>query len=223
MKKPRIIYVVHDFLPEVTAGTELHTLWLAEALSKKYEIFIFTRTSDPAMEEYATRDEEFRGLKIRRVKFTNKDWVHPADFYLNSRVEDIFARYLDEIHPALIHIHHTVGLSATIIELAAARRIPTILQLRDFHYMCQRTHLLNASGKLCNGPLEGLKCAACIQVNSNPYIPKDLYSLYPRSFFKQAGVDRTKYMRTLLLLPNLIICPSKFLNCLLYTSDAADE
>jgi len=209
--RPRIIYVVHDFLPEVTAGTELHTLWLAEELSKDYEIFLFTRTSDPSLEEYATRDEEFQGLRIRRVKFTNKEWVHPADFYLNLRIGEIFAKYINEIHPALIHIHHTVGLSATILELAAARGIPTILQLRDFHYMCHRVHLLDISGRLCNGPLEGVKCADCIQADSKPYIPKDLSSLYSRQIFEQAGVDRAEYMRTLLLLPDLIICPSEFL------------
>jgi len=209
--RPRIIYVVHDFPPEVTAGTELHTLWLAEELSNDYEIFIFTRTHDPSLQEYAIRDEELQGLKIRRVKFTNKDWAHPADFYLNSRIGDIFASYIDEIHPALIHIHHTVGLSATVIEVAADRRIPTILNLRDFHYMCQRTHLLDASGKLCNGPLDGMKCAECIQADSNPYIPKDLGSFYSRPIFEQGGIDRAEYMRTLLLLPDLIICPSDFL------------
>jgi len=209
--KPRIIYVVHDFLPEVTAGTELHTLWLAEELSKNYEIFIFTRTYDRSLEEYATRDEEFQGLRIRRVKFANKDWVHPADFYSNSRIGEIFANYINEIRPALIHIHHTVGLSATILEIAAARHIPTILQLRDFHYMCQRVHLLDASGRLCNGPMVGVKCADCIQADSNPYIPKDLSSLYSRLIFEQGGVDRAEYMRTLLLLPDLVICPSEFL------------
>jgi len=56
----------------VTAGTELHTLWLAEELSKDYEIFIFIRTYDPSLEEYATGDEEFQNLKIRRVEFANR-------------------------------------------------------------------------------------------------------------------------------------------------------
>jgi len=209
--RPRIIYVVHDFPPEVTAGTELHTFWLAEELSKDYDIFIFTRTHDPSLEEYAIRDEEFRGLKVRKIKLSNRDWVHPADLYLNSRIEDIFSSYVDEIHPALIHIHHTVGLSANVIELAAARCIPTILNLRDFHYMCQRTHLLDASGRLCNGPLDGMKCAECIQADSKPYIPKDLSSIYSRQIFEQGGIDRAEYMRTLLLLPDLIICPSEFL------------
>ena len=207
--KPRVVYVVHNFPPEVTAGTELHTLWLAHGLSRNYDIYVFTRTPDPKMEEYSVRDETFQGLKVRRVKVTNSDWVNPSDFYLNSRIDRIFAAYLDQVQPSLVHIHHTVGLSAGIVEEAVARGIPTILQLRDFFYMCEMVHLRTASNRLCDGPLDGKKCAGCIAAESKPHLPRDLFN-NDSALFENAGIDRTKYMKTLLTLPDIVIAPSAF-------------
>jgi len=207
-KKPRILYVVHDFPPEVIAGTELHALWMSQELSKQFEIFIFTGTHDPSLEDYAVRDETIKGVRIRRIKFSDPDWVHPANLYLNPRIEDLFAAYLEEVKPNLVHVHHTVGLSAAIIQMIAERGYIMLLQIQDFHYMCDRMFLRDASDKLCDGPEDGGKCARCIRLDSPN--PKDLLPLYSANMFKQAGIDRTDYMKTLMLLPNLIISPSQF-------------
>jgi len=209
-KKLRILYVVHDFPPEVIAGTELHALWISRELSKQFEIFIFTRTYDPSLGEYVVRDEVLRGLRIRRVKFSDLDWMHPANLYLNPRIEDLFEAYLEEVKPNLVHVHHTVGLSASIIQIIAERGYPMLLQIQDFHYMCDRMFLRDASDKLCDGPQDGGKCAKCIRLDSAPFIPKDLLPLYSGNIFEQAGIERTDYMKTLMLLPNRIISPSQF-------------
>jgi glycosyltransferase involved in cell wall biosynthesis len=208
-KKTRILYVVHDFLPEVTAGTELQTFWLTHELSSKFEIFIFTGTHDSSLMENEVRDERFRGLNVRRVKASKSYWVDPSDQYLNSRIGGIFASYLDEVRPALVHVQHTIGLSASIMEVVKSRGVPLVLQMRDFFYMCERVHLLDASYRLCEGPGDGRKCANCIKADSTPYIPKRMNNLY-LPVFEQAGIDRTEYMEKLLFLPDLIICPTPF-------------
>jgi glycosyltransferase involved in cell wall biosynthesis len=209
MAKPRVLYVVHGLPPESTGGTELHTSWLANELSSKFEIFILARTSDPSLEEYETRDENHRMLKVRRIKVSNKYWINPSDEYLNSRVNDIFGRYINEVDPALVHIQHAVGLSATIIETAKSRGIPVILQLRDFFYMCERWHLLDADNNLCDGPLDGSICANCIKSDSMAYVPKRFVNLYS-PVFEQAGRDRAEYMRKVLLLPDMILAQSSY-------------
>jgi glycosyltransferase involved in cell wall biosynthesis len=208
-RRPRVLYVVHDFPPEFTAGTELHTLWLARELSRDFEIYLFTRTSNPNLSDYEVRDERVSGLRIRRVKVSGRHWVNPADQYVNFRIDEKFAAYMDEVHPALVHVQHTFGLSAGIIEVAKSRHVPVLLQIRDFYYMCDRIHLLTISNQLCEGPEGGRKCANCIKANSGVYAPEWLVGLYSPTF-EQAGVDRTEYMQKLLILPDLIACPSRF-------------
>jgi glycosyltransferase involved in cell wall biosynthesis len=161
------------------------------------------------LEEYAIRDDHFQGLKVRRVKVANKFWLDPSDNYLNSRVADIFADYVDEVRPALVHIHHTVGLSSSIVEVAVSKGVPVVLQMRDFYYMCQKVHLFNAALHLCDGPEDGRKCADCIKTDSDRYLRRH-ETPPPATAFEQAGIYRTEYMRRILLLPDTIICPSPF-------------
>ena len=146
-RRPRVIYAVHDFPPEATAGTELQALWMARELSRKFQIFVFTRTHDPRLKEYEVRDERREGLRIRRVKVSGKFWLNPADQYVNSRVDELFAEFLDEVGPKLVHVHHTFGMSGGIIEVARSRQVPVLLQTRDFYYMCDRIHLLTAKNR----------------------------------------------------------------------------
>jgi glycosyltransferase involved in cell wall biosynthesis len=207
--RPRVLFIVHGFPPEATGGTELHTSWLANELSSRFEIFILAKTNDPSLREYETRDENQCTFKVRRIKVSNKYWIDPSDEYLNSKVNDIFRRYIDEVDPALVHIQHAVGLSATIIETAKSRGVPVILQLRDFFYMCERCHLLDADNNLCDGPLDGSICANCIKTDSMAYVPKQFVNLYS-PVFEQAGRDRAEYMRKALLLPDMILAQSSF-------------
>lgn len=197
--------MVHCFLPESIDGPELHVLWLANELKSKYETFVFTRTSDPLLNEGEIRDDVFQGIKVRRVKASPKYRLAPSDHYLNSRVTASFEDYLDLVKPDLVHIFTLTGLSASIVEIVAARGIPIVLRICDFYHMCFRLFLLDSDLRLCDGPEDGRKCGKCISNDLLPGRPQ------PNSpFFEQAGIDRTKYMQKLLLLPDIIISPNNF-------------
>ena len=204
VRKERVLYVVHRFLPESIDGPELHVLWLADELKFKYEAFVFTRTSEPSLSEGGIGDDVFQGIKVRRVKVSGKYRAAPSDYYLNSSVADQFEDYLDLVKPSLVHIFTLSNLSASIVEVAAAREIPTVLTICAFYHMCFRVCLLDSELRLCDGPEDGRKCGKCI---SNDLLGRP----QPNSpFYQQAGIDRTKYMQKLLLLPNIIISPNNF-------------
>jgi len=207
----RVLYVVQDFPPEALAGTQLSALWLAEELCERYEVHIFTGTRYPSLQDYSTVTDDLKGLTIRRIKIPAGNPVCPTDLYLNRKIEQAFESYVEEVNPNLVHIHHVINLSMGIIERTATRRIPMLLHIRDFYYLCPRIFLLDSSNKLCEGPLDELKCAKCLQASLMLYIPEHLRSTYTPQTFVQAVVDRIEYVKKLLLLPDIIVCPSGFM------------
>jgi glycosyltransferase involved in cell wall biosynthesis len=207
-----ILLVVHDFLPKHSAGTELYTYSLARILKNKgHEIGIYTREYDYSEEKLREDDTYYDGIKVKKVYFnpSSKRFKLLREFYLdfyNTILEKHFNEYLNETKPDIIHIQHLKGLSASFISAARKRKIPIVLTLHDYWFMCRKIHLLTTSSRRCTGPLHGLKCPRCLIPTLNPLAVWGLYPIHSFLFFV-----RTIYLRHLLNKVDLIIAPSHFL------------
>lgn len=207
-----ILLVVHDFLPKHMAGTELYTYNLARTLKNRgHEISIYTREYDYFEEKLRGEDTHYDDIKVKKVYFnpSSKRFELLREFYLdfyNTHLEKHFNEYLNETKPDIIHIQHLKGLSASFISAARKRKIPIVLTLHDYWFMCRKIHLLTTSSKRCSGPLYGLKCPRCLIPTLNTLAVLGLYPIHSFLFFV-----RTIYIRRLLNKVDLIIAPSNFL------------
>lgn len=202
-----------------------------------HDVHIYTREYGYFDQQFREEDTQYDGLKIKTVYFNtlkknkfkflrnfrfkfylpflDEQFSESADdllrkFHLdfyNPVLEKHFDKYIQEIKPDIIHIQHLKGLSASFISIAKKRKIPTVLTLHDYWFMCNTIQLFTSSGKRCSGPRYGLKCPNCLLPPTvNPVLIRGLYPFLAILF-----VFRTLYLRHLLNKVDLIISPSNFL------------
>jgi glycosyltransferase involved in cell wall biosynthesis len=157
----RILYVVHQYMPEHVGGTELYTCWLAHALSQRgQQVTIFHRRSAQGVgKEHQTEND----VSIRTA------WAglqSPARRFLatfgDPPIVRAFEDVLDSVSPDLIHIQHLMGLPVALAHAICRRRIPYIITLHDYWWICPNAQLItNYSQQTCDGPHAYLNCARC--------------------------------------------------------------
>jgi len=235
----RVLQVTNGFPPTATAGVEQYTHQLSRGLSTRHDVRIFCRESAPDRADYELLDGRFDGLQVRRVV---NDFQHASRiqaFYLDRCIESIFEHTLDEWEPDLIHFQHCIGLSASLLRVAADAGIPHLLTLHDYWFICSRVQLLHRQGHICPGPAGGVNCYDCAPSPDDLLLPLKgtwIYQLLrkrlnehtkrrilgtlstaahrlPRTHRELARspyIDRDSYMLSLLAQTPLILTPSRF-------------
>jgi len=158
-KMKRIVQVVHDFLPRHPYGTENYTYHLSKELQKTSKVYIFCREDKDSFGKDISKDELFDGLPVRKLYYNPPPTFEAT--YQNLFVDKEFERFLDVIRPDIVHFQHLVRLSASMVEAVKRRRIPTILILHDFWFICPQAQLLTNGNQICSGPDSKAKCASC--------------------------------------------------------------
>lgn len=233
----KILQVANGFPPTTMGGTELHTYQLSKELSSRgHTLHVFCREGDLEHDEYEIIDGEVDGLQVRRVVNNFLKMSSFDMYYKNDVIARQFEQFLDEVLPDLVHFQHCVGLSASLIEIAKSSGVPCVATLHDYWYICPRVQLLRPDMSICPGPNEGRDCAACLWGFSTtrarlrrlyfkirdrlPRAPllraASLLSMVNVPFMGARGgtpptVDRTRYLRGVIMLCDAITAPSGFL------------
>lgn len=162
----KILQVIHGFPPYYMAGSEVYTYNLSNELSKKHEVFVFTRIENPFMKPFETFEEEIKSLKIFRVNNLTPEYALERK-YLNEDIDRIFENYLIKIKPDIVHIQHLSHLSTNIINIIKKYNIPIVFTIHDFWMYCIRGQLLTRDYKICKGP-DFKECVSCLwYLNTN--------------------------------------------------------
>ena len=128
----RILVVVHGFPPSAQGGGEIYAHVHARTLmTHGNDVLVLTRELDRNRPEYAVRTDESDGLRIVRINNTFHNTRTFEETYANGAIDAIARRVIDDFGPDAAHIHHLTCLSTGIVDVLAARRIPTILTLHD--------------------------------------------------------------------------------------------
>ena len=193
----RILQVVHGFPPRESAGAELVTFYLSQALRERgHEVGVLTRIEDPGAVEFSVREEQVDGLEVVQIVNNHLQTSAALRFsYDNSFCDAPFLRRLDRFHPDVVHFQHLAHLSVSLIPLTASLGYPTVLSLHDFFFPCHRIHLIDAHTRLCTGPERGERCVPCLEGFGTPEEIRRRFS----------------YMEHALQTPEVIVAPSSFL------------
>lgn len=75
---------------------------------------------------------------------------------------DALARLLKADRPVLLEVHHRLGHSQAVMQLADRLKLPTALYLHDYGSFCPRVHLLSPDRRYCGEPADVAVCNACV-------------------------------------------------------------
>lgn len=160
----RILFIIHQFMPEFSSGTEQITLNLAKSAQRDgHHVEVLTCSLQGS--------ESWQGSDTSGMRFAVIDGVPvyaaPSSDISNlaqlglvrDGTEPSFDRFFDSRERFdVVHITHSMRV-LTAIEAVRARQIPYIITLTDFFLACYRINLIRESGNLCSGPQGGEACA----------------------------------------------------------------
>jgi glycosyltransferase involved in cell wall biosynthesis len=194
----KIAKVIHGFPPYYMAGSEIYSYNLCSELSKKHDVWVFTRIEDPYSPLYEVRQEELDGMRVTRVNKPPRDYTFRSK-YEDERMKRVFERELDSVNPDIAHVGHLSHLSTNIIRMLKERGIPVVYTLHDYWLMCLRGQLITNGLELCNGPTpEG--CARCFE----------LY-FQSKEEGKREVVRWREYVKEIMQIIDFYVAPSNFL------------
>jgi glycosyltransferase involved in cell wall biosynthesis len=157
----RVLHLVHQYLPEHVGGTELYTQSVARTLAglgHQTGVFYRRHASGQGLEHH--RDEDvtlwaaWSGTENPRRRFM-------ATFG-DAAIERLFVGALDDFRPDLVHVQHLMGFPVQLLRLLRQRRIPYVVTLHDYWWICANAQLLTNYGlQTCNGPRLWLNCGRC--------------------------------------------------------------
>ena len=83
---------------------------------------------------------------------------------VNPAVDALLEQAVREHKPDLVHIQHTLQLSARLTSIGVAAGAAVVASVHDYWPICQRIDLRRAGsdGDTCDGPRAGARCAMCV-------------------------------------------------------------
>lgn len=161
----RILQVVHSLPFLNQAGTEVHTYNLSLELSKRHQVYIFSRVCNTKQKEYEVTKQNMNGVRVYLINNTFKNCNSFKMYYENEAIDKRFVELLDEIAPDIVHIQHLVFLSIGLIKTISERGIPIVFTLHDYWLMCLKWHVLKRDSTPCEKVFSGnfdQECLSCL-------------------------------------------------------------
>lgn len=159
----KIVLVVHIFFPHWRAGTEVYTLNLARSFREsghQLQLVCYEPTPD-ASAEVDVIDDRYDDLPVHRILFRRDQPDFLLNEYFNPAVERHLIDFYRQVQPDIVHVIHSMHLSAAAITAAQHLGIPVVCTATDFWYICPTFRLIRADKSICRGPANFLQCMRC--------------------------------------------------------------
>jgi glycosyltransferase involved in cell wall biosynthesis len=168
-----LLYLSNGYPPLQRAGTEVYTAAIASAFVRAgHQVEVVCSGEWDAGERAfngVTR-EQHAGVALTRL---NLNWAKGPDpnryLYDNPETEAALDEYLEQSSPDLVHITSCYTLSASIIRSVRRRRLPLLITLTDFWFLCPRVTLLRSDGARCDGRTNAWECLRCLLARERVY------------------------------------------------------
>jgi glycosyltransferase involved in cell wall biosynthesis len=183
----RILYVSNGYPPHRWAGTENHTAGIAREFQRRgADVRVLCAGGWDAGVTYflGCEDSVDDGVRVRRL---NVNWTKAPDpfvyLYDNPVAGQVLDDLLEEFTPDLVHVTSCETLSARVLAVVKRRKLPLVLSLTDFWFLCPRINLLRHDGENCSGLTTAWECTRCLARESKAY-------RWPRMLSSDAVVGR---------------------------------
>lgn len=159
---------VHGFPPASTAGVEVYTLRIAQALrARGHDVLVLTAVHDLAAPPGSTRRREHEGVPVVEVVSVHHRGTLAAT-YDDPELTAAIAGVLAAFRPQCVHVQHLLNLSAGLVAAARAQGARVVFTLHDYWLSCPRDGLrMRADLTICERMDHGV-CAACLV--DSPYL-----------------------------------------------------
>jgi len=159
----KIVLVVHIFFPHWRAGTEVYTLNLSRSLRESgHQLQLVCYEPSPnASTEVDAIDDRYDDLPVHRILFRRDQPDFLLNEYFNPAVERHLIDFYRQVQPDIVHVIHSMHLSAAAITAAQHLGIPVVCTATDFWYVCPTFRLIRADKSICRGPTNFLQCMRC--------------------------------------------------------------
>jgi glycosyltransferase involved in cell wall biosynthesis len=169
----KLLYIVHQFMPEYTTGTELVAFRLAKAAQRSgHAVTVLTCSTESALLWRGATPEGLRWTSVSGVPVYALPAALVSDPYgfapgVDVKAKDIFSKFIENGEFELVHIMHLLRM-LDAVSIIKEIGIPYIVTLTDFFTICYRINHIRASGVICEGSSGGEACqAACTIANVN--------------------------------------------------------
>jgi glycosyltransferase involved in cell wall biosynthesis len=234
----RILQIVHSLPLFSQAGAEIYAYNLSLELSKKHQIFIFSRLCNLKYKDYSVTKEIINGITVYLINHNFSNCESFQMLYEDPVIDQKFEEILEEVKPDVVHVHHLVFLSIGIIKKIKEKGIPVVFTLHDYWLICPRWHVLKKNSKVCEKFAFGKfdqECLDCLNELLN--IKKETKKIYnfikktlpgfilvwfKRMYFSLTGVfyngndinklqERASRIRELMKSIDIFLAPSEFI------------
>lgn len=221
----RILIAVHGYPPTFNGGAERRAERTARHLAARGHavavLCVEALVSPPAVPWVEDRIQD--GVWVRRIGL-----VRPVSFrelYDHPQGEKEAARWIREWRPEIFHLFSGYLLTASVLRAALQQRVPIIISLTDYWWLCHRINLMRTDGSRCDGP-SILECTRCYAEQRRRYRwPSRVFPPGARMFWRLAAripalqsrvgfseqEMRVRVLRDMLARADLLIAPSRFL------------
>lgn len=195
----KILYLVHQFYPRFSSGTERFVLNLALSLQRdghSAEVLTYDLFNT---EPFHSRDH----LSVRKYSYKNipvaaaRHKKMPIDVHTSGEDPEIYRFALTFLRENknydLLHCAHPMRLTS-FIRAARELKLPYVVTLTDFWFMCPKIFLKTTAGSLCAGPEGGQICSRLCPELDSPFVRR-----------------RLEHAKEILLGAKAVISPSRFL------------
>jgi glycosyltransferase involved in cell wall biosynthesis len=165
----RILLVTHFFPPHHNAGTENYTLGLAQSLKSRGNNVQVLCAEDWAFgDSYwnGVTEDEYQGIPVKRVHL---NWMMAEDpnrvLYYSGEAKTWLSQLLAEERFDIVHIVSAYSLGVGVMESIQTARVPLVLTLMDFWFLCPSVQLLRSTGELCDGITTASQCRSCLMAD----------------------------------------------------------
>ena len=156
-----VLHVIHQFPPESMGGSESYAFDIAQrqrARGLRVEVF---SGSKHWHERVTVEHDAIDGLPVHRLHRDDLYFDHHAKMW-HPEVERVYAAFLRERRPALVHVHHWVRLTCNLVEIGWRQGVPSIVTLHDYYTSCPRAFRRRAGDEACRRQLSAASCGTCV-------------------------------------------------------------
>ena len=202
----RILHVVHQYVPDHVAGTELYTQMVARAqVAAGHDVAVFTPLNRAGTFEGQAVPEE--GVRVYRVPVGPREAtaVFLSTFRQPALIE-AFAAVLAAERPDVVHVQHLMGVPSAVGGALRGAGVPYVLALHDYWFGCANGQLLtNDTATICAGPSPHFgNCGRCAAARGG--LPAALGPLFaPLMAWRNARLEPVFAAAARVLAPNAFV------------------